>query len=276
MNGKWPPTQKRSNNRPNRHPWRSTLATLSVAMFLTAAGISAQQITPSPLTSSIAIHMAGWGRGKAGPASGLPEGDFYVEPIFLTMTEVGDHAFGVLETDMVIRYLTHGIYASDSNDGFGLDHAYFTLNKGFFLLNDGRGGNIDWGLGLDFDWRRADVLPREGSSPTLSQKMVGGGIVTRLKMSAGSHFMASPAFAYDIYVLPHNQGDWASGHGFRLDCDLWISPWPGPYTMTLQPFLHWRSWNGSSGAHSFEGAKSRVYGVKMGFGIRPTPFVPQY
>jgi hypothetical protein len=257
----------------NRFP---ALGSSLAVIFLSILFMTVPAAIGDPLASNIAIHFAGWGRGEAGPSSGLPQSKFDVEPTFLTMAEVGEHAFGTLETDMLMRFVTHGAYASDSSDNYGLDHAYFTMNKGFFLLNDGRGGNIDWGLGLDFDWRRADILPREGLPSTASQKMMGGGVVTRLKFDAGTHFMASPSLTYDIYFFPHDSRNWISGHGFRLDCDLWVSAWPGAYTMTLQPFMHWRSWNGSNEGRYYDGAKSRVYGVKMGFGLRPVPFVPQY
>jgi hypothetical protein len=231
-----------------------------------------------PVKSSLAFHFAGWSLGKSGPSEWAPQRTFYPEPAFLTMTEVGDQNFGVLELDMLVRFLTHWTYgaATDSTDRSGLDHAYLTVNKGYFLLNEGKGGSFDWGLGMDLDWRRAGLNPREGYPATRSYSVVGAGLVTRMKMDAGGHFLLSPAIAYDAYAWPHRSGSWITGHGIRADCDIWISAWPGPYKLTLQPFWHWHSWSGIDQGRPFRDVETRTFGVKFGFGVRPQPFVPSY
>jgi hypothetical protein len=228
--------------------------------------------------SSLAFNLMGWSLGKSGPAGNIPEQTFYPEPTFLTMSEVGDLGFGVLEVDMLMRYLTHWTYGAgaDSTDGFGLDHSYLTINKGFFLLNEGRGGRFDWGLGIELDWRKADLLPNEGYPRTRAFSILGGGIVSRLKMDASDHLLISPAIAYDSYALPHHAGRWITGHGVRADCDIWFSAWPGAYKMTLQPFWHWHLWNGSHSGSEFKNVTTRTFGIKFGFGYRPKPFVPSY
>jgi hypothetical protein len=236
--------------------------------FILALFVPVQPIWAEKPNANLAFHVLGYGEGKVSEGPSQPRESFQLEPIFLTMSEVGQGTFGVLELDGLAWYLTHWAYdnAYDAGDRPGLDHAWITVNKGLFLLNEGRGGAVDWGVGLDFDWRRYDALPRSGTGSPRRINAMGVGTVMRFKFSLGHFALISPALAYDAYARPDEHTQMLEGQGFRTDCDIWLKFWPGSLAITLQPFWHWRTFDIRLGGQDFRGARTSVLGLKMGLG----------
>lgn len=233
--------------------------------------VTLQPITSfaQPVPAAIAVNTFAYARGSSD--DGTLNRKFSVEPLFLSMSEVSQRGFGVLDLDMLMRYATQWTYrfAYPKHEDPGLDHAYITVNKGIFLLHDGQGGAFDFGLGLDLDWRRAESVPREGHPATESRNLLGLGAVARFKLDVGRNFLFSPAITYDAYFLPDAHDQYIEGHGWRFSGDIWLSAWSGRSTVTLQPFWHWRRLDTERGSSSVFDATTSTFGCKFGFGTRP-------
>lgn len=253
-------------NKPSRlHP--------RVSAILGLAGLALACHTPAVETvnSALAFHLLGLGHGRATPAASGVSSRFALEPAFLTMSDVSETSFGSLEMDFLSLGLwnwTLGQWADDDARK-GRDHAWLTVNKGLFLLNQGKGGAFDAGLGLDFDWRRLSVTSSSQDRGLQRVDILGAGAVMRLKIDLGRWVRFSPALAYDAYALPDGRAQIIEGQGLRLDGDTWLRAWPGRYTVTLQPFWHWRSFDIRRHGVNLRQAETETLGLKIGIGILP-------
>lgn len=249
-------------------PW-SKLSLFIPALILSCLVIISPPTSAQPIPAAIAVNTFAYAQGSSD--NGRLKREFSLEPVFLSMSEVSQHGFGILEMDMLARTALHWAYDPfySGSDKLGLDHAYITINKGIFLLNEGQGGAFDFGLGLDLDWRRIVIAPREGEPPMGMRSVLGAGIAARAKFAWASHMLFAPAAAYDLYTLPEMRIPSFAGHGLRISGDLWLSPWVGRMALTLQPFWHWRRIDLSEKSSPSPSAVTSTFGFKFGLGSIP-------